>query len=160
MNRLLWGLLVMLLLSGCARPWERLTAPARERQAARETLGSADAVVVGVLGNAGSGYREGDRIYTDYPFQVDRAQNAPTGTSITIKMAGGAVADPATGLTIQEIVDHIAPMPRPGDEAFLVLRKAGQKYIILDAMVLKNGQPVYPRAANSIYLPALEALKE
>ncbi|HLN61935.1 MAG TPA: hypothetical protein VK464_10340 [Symbiobacteriaceae bacterium] len=161
MKRLLFGLLfVALLLSGCARPWEQLMAPARERQAARETLNSADAVLVGVMGRPGDGYREGDRIYTDYSFQADRAENAPAGTNITIKMSGGTVVDPTTGITAQEIVDHITPMPGAGDEAFLVLRKTGEKYIMLDAMVLKAGQPVHRRAANSIYLPVLEALRK
>lgn len=156
---LLFLLVTALLLSGCARPWEGITASVRERQAARETLNTADAIVVGVMGNPGNGYREGDRIYTDYPFQVDRAENAPVGTSITIKMSGGTVSDPATGQSVMEHVDHIVPMPRAGDEAFLLLRKVGEKYVIQDAMVLKAGQPVHDRAANSIYLPLMEALK-
>lgn len=161
MKRLLFVLVVsVLLLSGCARPWEQLMAPARERQAARETLSRADAMVVGVMGNPGNGYREGGRIYTNYSFQVDKAENAPVGNSITIKMSGGTVVDPATGITTHEIVDYITAMPAAGDEAFLVLRKTGEKYEILDAMVLKAGQPVHRRAANSIYLPVLEALEK
>jgi len=111
------------------------------------------------MGSPGKGYREGGFIYTDYSFQVARAENAPVGTTITIKMSGGSVVDPSSGETTSVHVDYITPRPREGDEAFLLLQKAGEKYVILDAMVLKDGAPVHSRPANSIYLPAEKELR-
>ena len=156
---LLFLLGLALLVTGCALQRERLTAPALERQRARETLTSADAIAVGVMGNPGKGYWEGDSIFTDYSFQVLRAENAPVGSTVTIKMHGGSVVDPSTGQITMLLVDHITPMPKEGDTAFLLLRKQGEKYVILDTMVLKDGAPIHARPANEIYLPVLSKLK-
>lgn len=147
-----------LLLSGCARHVDTVMAPTYERQRARDALSQADLVVVGILGKPGAGYWEGDLIYTDYSFTVDRAEKGPAGATVTIKMRGGTVVDPQTGLTTESHVDFVTPMPTEGDEVFLVLRKEGEAYGILDAMVLKEGLPVHARPANSVYLPVLKRL--
>lgn len=151
-------LLSVFMLTACTP--QKLYSNYQQRQTAERLAKGADAVALVTVVDKLPSYEIGREIYTDVEVIVMRGQNVKAGEKLTIRRHGGTVPIPGTNMERSLIVDYIYLFPeKKGSEAFVLLRRVGEKYEIIDAMALQDGQPLMNRPENQVYLPFLNSLE-
>jgi hypothetical protein len=150
-------LLCMLLLTACTP--RALYSAYQERNRAAEDARGADAMALVTVGDFLPSYEMAGRIYTDTQVSVIRGRNVEPGARITLRRGGGTITVPGSNNIRVEHVDNGYSFPAKGGEVFLLLRRVGEKYEIIDAMPLVGGQPASDSPTNQVYLPYLKSLK-
>lgn len=115
-------------------------------------------MALAVVTGRGLSYQRGAEIYTDTYVKVLKGRGVAPETVIALRRPGGEITDPATGVTRGSISDFFYSIPEEGGEVFLLLRKADDKFEILDAMPLVEGKPVDDRPSHKVYLEYLNSL--
>ena len=157
MKRLLAMLLAACLLTACSP--RQAYNNFKLRQAAEELAKGANALAYVTVGNRLPAYEMAGSVYTDYVVSVVRGTNVKRGDELTIRRHGGSIAIPGTDQIRLAIVDYIYPFPEQGGDVFLLLRKAGEKYEIIDAMTVREGRPVLNRPEDQVYARYFQTLK-
>jgi hypothetical protein len=106
-----------------------------------------------IVGDTLPSYEMAGRIYTDTQVSVIRGRNVEPGARITLRRAGGST------VSMVEFVSYGYPFPAKGGEVFLLLKRVGEKYEIIDTMPLVGGRPASDSPSNQVYLPYLKSLK-
>lgn len=148
----------LILLTGCTTP-SQLYSAYQQRANGEELVRAADAIVLATVGDSLPSYSEGQFIYTDTTVSVVRGREFEAGAQITLKRHGGRIEDPGSNSGTIEFVDYLYFFPAKGGEVFLLLKKVGEKYEIIDAMPLVGGKPMSDRPEHLVYLSQLEKLK-
>ncbi|HYF79665.1 MAG TPA: hypothetical protein VD973_21365 [Symbiobacteriaceae bacterium] len=157
MKRLLALLLAACLLTACTP--RQMYSNYQLRQTAQQLAKRADAMALVTVGDALPSYELGGDVYTDYEVTVVRGQSVKPGDKLKIRRHGGSITVPGTETMRVTTVDYAYHFPEKGGEVFLLLRKVGEKYEIIDAMTLRGGQPTSNRPEHQVYLPYLNSLQ-
>lgn len=157
MRHVLTLLLGALLLTACTP--KQMYSAYQLRQTAERLVKSADAMAIVTVGASLPSYEVSGDIYTDVEVSVVRGQKVKPEQKLTIRRPGGTVPVPGTDTAKTLTVDHAYRFPEKGSEVFLLLRRVGTKYEVIDAMPLEGGQPMSDRPEHQVYLPYLNGLK-
>jgi hypothetical protein len=150
-------LLCMLLLTACTP--RALYSAYQQRSSADEDARGADAMALVTVGDTLPSYEMDGTIFSDTHVSVIRGRKVEPGARITLRRHGGAITVPGSNIERVMHVDYTYSFPAKGGEGFLLLRRVGEKYEIIDAMPLVGGRPAYDSPTNQVYLPYLKSLK-
>lgn len=148
--------LLLLSLAGCS-----MVGWSKAEQTRKANLSVADAVIYGTVGAKLPRSATGGPIVTETQIAVVLGTGVEKGAQIIVVREGGKVSF-SDGTALIRTVDYTYTFPEEeGSEVFLVLKRlSDNKYQIIDALPLRGGEPVQPRAGDQVYIRYLEAMKK